>query len=69
MNIQQLKCFVEVSKTLNFTKASQNLFISQTAVSNHIKHLEENTWFSFVYKKQKACSVNSTRKNLFKKCS
>lgn len=41
MNIQQLKCFVEVSKTLNFTKASQNLFISQTAVSNHIKHLEE----------------------------
>ena len=42
MNIQQLKCFVEVSKTLNFTKASQNLFISQTAVSNHIKHLEKS---------------------------
>lgn len=45
MNIQQLKCFVEVSKTLNFTKASQNLFISQTAVSNHIKHLEETLGF------------------------
>ena len=62
MNIQQLKCFVEVSKTLNFTKASQNLFISQTAVSNHIKH-------SVIYKKQKECAVNSARRNLFKKCS
>lgn len=46
MNIQQLKCFVEVSRTLNFTKAGQNLFISQTAVTNPIKNLEETLGFS-----------------------
>ena len=53
MNIQQLKCFVEVSKTLNFTKASQNLFISQTAVSNHIKHLEETLGFQLFIRNKK----------------
>ena len=53
MNIQQLKCFVEVSKTLNFTKASQNLFISQTAVSNHIKHLEETLGFHLFIRNKK----------------
>lgn len=45
MNIQQLKCFVEVAKTLNFTQASKNLYISQTAVTNHIKHLEDSLGF------------------------
>lgn len=53
MNIQQLKCFVEVSKTLNFTKASQNLFISQTAVSNHIKHLEKTLGFQLFIRNKK----------------
>lgn len=53
MNIQQLKCFVEVSKTLHFTKAAQNLFISQTAVTNHIKHLEETLGFDLFIRTNK----------------
>lgn len=45
MNLQQLKCFVEVAKTLSFTKAGKNLYISQTAVTNHIHHLEDELGF------------------------
>ena len=33
--------FFEVAKCLSFTKASQTLFISQSAISKHIKTLEE----------------------------
>ncbi|WP_299707823.1 LysR family transcriptional regulator [uncultured Pontibacter sp.] len=33
--------FMEVARLLSFTKASQTLFISQSAVSKHVKALEE----------------------------
>lgn len=33
--------FIEVARLLSFTKASQTLFISQSAISKHIKALEE----------------------------
>ncbi len=60
MNIQQLKCFVEVAKTLHFTKAAQNLFISQTAVTNHIKHLEETLGFDLFIRTKK--NIHLTQK-------
>lgn len=66
MNIQQLKCFVEVSKTLNFTKASQNLFISQTAVSNHIKHLEETLGFHLFIRNKKHVQLTQQGKIFLK---
>src|SRR4051812_12442849 len=36
----RLKVFYTVAKRLNFTKASAELFISQPAVTKHIKELE-----------------------------
>lgn len=45
MNLQQLKCFVEVANTLSFTQAGHHLFLSQTAVTNHIHHLEAEIGF------------------------
>ena len=45
MNLQQLKCFSTVANTLNFTQAGQRLFLSQTAVTNHIHHLEAEIGF------------------------
>lgn len=41
MTSQQLQCFVCVADKLNFTKASQLLFISTPTVTHHIKSLEE----------------------------
>ena len=41
MNIQQLKYFLVLADTLSFTKTAEKYYISQTAVSNQIKALEE----------------------------
>lgn len=42
MKIELLKTFLEVSRTLHFRVASENLFITQSAVSAHIKLLEDD---------------------------
>ena len=41
MNFKQLEYFVCVAETLNFTKAAKRCFISQTAMTQQIKALEE----------------------------
>lgn len=41
MNYKQCLIFHEVAHQLNFTKAAENLFITQSAVSHAIKDLEE----------------------------
>ena len=42
MKIELLKTFLEVSRTLHFRVASENLFITQSAVSSRIKLLEDD---------------------------
>lgn len=42
MDTRQLQYFISVADYLNFTKASQKFFISQTAISQQIKALEES---------------------------
>ena len=42
-NIERLNCFVEVADTLSFSRAAQNLHLSQPAVSRYIKELERAT--------------------------
>lgn len=41
MNLRQLEYFIAVSEHLNFTRAAETFFISQTAVTLQIKALEE----------------------------
>src|SRR5258707_14713985 len=41
MEIWQLRTFCEIADTLNFTKASEKLHLTQSAVSHQIKALEE----------------------------
>lgn len=41
MNIKQIEYFVEVAKNLNYTKASQKLYISQSAITKQIFLLEK----------------------------
>ncbi len=40
MNTTQIKCFLAVAETLNFTKAANQLFISQPGLSRQIVSLE-----------------------------
>ena len=41
MNDKQIECFLEAGKYLNFTKAAQNLYLPQPAVSRYISGLED----------------------------
>ena len=40
MNLNQINYFLAICKTMNFTKAAHNLYISQTAVTKQIQLLE-----------------------------
>ena len=42
MNYNKLNYFYAVAQTLNFTKAAEQLYISQPAISRHMKELEED---------------------------
>ena len=41
MNDKQIECFLETGKHLSFTKAAQNLYLPQPAVSRYISALEQ----------------------------
>lgn len=41
MTIAQIKYFIAVAKCLSFTKAAEQLFITQPALSRHIRNMEE----------------------------
>lgn len=40
MTLQQLRCFTAVARTMSFARAADQLFISQPAVSHHLRSLE-----------------------------
>ena len=40
MNLNQINYFLAICKTMNFTKAAHNLYISQTEVTKQIQLLE-----------------------------
>lgn len=41
INLQRMECFIKVYEELNITKASQQLFVTQQALSRTIKSLED----------------------------
>lgn len=43
MEIRQLKYFLKVAETLNFSEASRRLYITQSTLSQQISHLEQET--------------------------
>ncbi len=48
MQLEMLREFVELSNCMNFTKAAQRLFISQSALSTHISDLEKSVGVTLV---------------------
>lgn len=52
MDLDQLREFVSLSKTLNFTKTARELNLSQPALSNHISKLEKELGVGLIDRNQ-----------------
>lgn len=46
MNSQQIKCFLSVAACRNFTLAAEQLYLSQSVISYHVRALEKEIGFS-----------------------
>ncbi|MFV0390511.1 MAG: LysR substrate-binding domain-containing protein [Paludibacteraceae bacterium] len=61
----RLDVFHSVAKNLSFTKASQELHITQPAVTNHIKELETSLGISLFYRSQNSIILTEAGLLLF----
>ncbi len=57
MTLNQLEYFTAVSETLNFTKAAQQFYISQTAVSQQIRALEEELGVQLFFRTNRSVAL------------
>ncbi|NTV88980.1 MAG: LysR family transcriptional regulator [Clostridiales bacterium] len=57
MNVQQLWYFLSAAEHQNFSKAAQDHFISQTAISQQIISLEEQLGFKLFYREHRAVQL------------
>ncbi len=67
MDDHRLQVFCTVAKTLNFSKAAEEHFITQSAVSRIIKNLEEELGVQLVHRQRGAVSLTSIGKQFFKR--
>lgn len=65
INLEYYKVFYYVAKLSSITLAAENLFISQPAVSQSIKQLEENIGCSLFYRTQKGVRLTYEGEILF----
>lgn len=66
MKIELLKTFLEVSRTLHFRVAAENLFITQSAVSARIKLLEDDLGVMLFDRSQKHLKLTPEGNRLIK---
>lgn len=59
MKIRQIEYFLEVEKTLNITKAAQNMYVSQTAVTKQLQLLEEELGFALFSRENKRMQLTN----------
>ncbi|ADO54280.1 transcriptional regulator [Paenibacillus jamilae] len=57
MNIQQLKCFVSLAETLNFSTTANKLNLTQPAVSHNIKSLENELGIVLVVRNKRTVNL------------
>lgn len=65
INFEQYKVFYFVAKNLSFSKASKELFISQSAVSQSIKNLETRIGESLFFRHAKTISLTTSGEVLY----
>jgi len=64
-NLNLLKVFIEVAKHKNITKASEALYISQPAISNSIKELEQELGIELFIRKNKGVELTLFGQELY----
>ena len=57
MNTKQIDCVLELSGTLNFSRAAENLFISQPSLTYQLQCLEEEIGFKIFDRTAKSVSI------------
>ena len=57
MNTTQVKCFLALAETLNFTKAAARLYMSQPGLSRQISSLEQELNTQLFIRGQKGVSM------------
>lgn len=66
MNSLQVEYFLELCRTLNFTKAANNLFVSQPAVSKQISALEKELGVQLFLRDHKVCQLTPAGEIIYK---
>lgn len=66
-SLDNYNIFYEVAKCKNITKASENLFISQPAVSQTLRKMEENLGVSLFARSRKGMELTPIGKKIFEK--
>lgn len=66
MTQQQLEYFMELARSLNFTKVSKRFLISQTAVSKQIQSLEEELGVKLFNRTSRQVELTSAGKSLLR---
>lgn len=63
--LANLRCFEVAARLLNFTKAAQALNLTQSAVSQQIRHLEENLGYPLFVRRHRSLILTDKGKVLF----
>ncbi|HHU76230.1 MAG TPA: LysR family transcriptional regulator [Firmicutes bacterium] len=66
MDFHQLKIFIEVARQKNFSRAAENIFLSQPTVSAHIKALENEIGVPLIDRSQRELQLTEAGKVLLK---
>ena len=67
VNYHSFRYFIEVASTLSFTKASENLFISQPGISQQIYLLEEQLGIKLLHRTTRKVELTEEGQYLFEK--
>lgn len=65
-NFRQIECFLDLSKSLSFSRTGEKLGIAQSAVTKHIKHLEEELGSQLFLRTKKSVSLTEKGRELYK---
>lgn len=69
MNYNKLRYFYTAALTLNFTKAAEELYLSQPVLSRHISDLENDLQAKLFIRTNRNLTLTAAGKALFEECS